>query len=148
MLNKTFLMGRLTHDPELKHTTSGTTYVQFSLAVERDFKDKQSGEKITDFIDCVAWTNTAEFICKYFAKGRMMVATGRIQVESYNDKDGNKRRSVKVVVDNAYFGDSKRDQQNDQQNGQSSGDSASSATKIDNFVQIQDTVGDDELPFI
>lgn len=107
MLNKTVLMGRLTHNPELKHTPSGMTFANFSLAVERDFKDKQSGDKITDFIDCVAWSHNAEFICQYFGKGRTMIVSGRIQTDSYTDKEGNKRKSIKVVVENAYFGDSK-----------------------------------------
>ena len=139
MLNKITLMGRLPHNPELKHTASGTTYTKFSLAVDRDFKDKQSGEKITDWIDLVAWSHTAEFICQYFAKGRMMVVSGRLQTESYTDKDGNKRKSTKVVVENAYFGDSKRDQN---QNGQVGDQNADGGQ----FVEI--TEGDDELPFI
>ena len=140
MLNKIIIMGRLAHTPELKHTASGTTYTQFSLAVDRDFKDKQSGGKVTDWIDLVAWGNTAEFICKYFSKGRMMVATGRIQVDSYNDKDGNKRKSTKVVVENAYFGDSKRD--GDNQVAQAT----QTAPSGQQFVEITD--GDDDLPFI
>lgn len=140
MLNKIIIMGRLAHTPELKHTASGTTYTQFSLAVDRDFKDKQSGEKVTDWIDLVAWSHTAEFICQYFAKGRMMVASGRLQTESYTDKNGNKRKSTKVVVENAYFGDSKRDQTN--QNGQVGDQTADGGQ----FVEI--TEGDDELPFI
>jgi single-strand DNA-binding protein len=107
MLNKTVLMGRLTHNPELKHTPSGMTFVNFSLAVERDFKDKQSGEKVTDFVECVAWSHNAEFICQYFGKGRTMIVSGRLQTDSYTDKDGNKRKSIKIVVENAYFGDSK-----------------------------------------
>jgi len=139
MLNKTIIMGRLAHTPELKHTASGTTYTQFSLAVDRDFKDKQSGEKVTDWIDLVAWSHTAEFICQYFGKGRMMVAAGRLQTDSYNDKDGNKRKSTKVVVENAYFGDSKRDQNQNGQIGEQS-------TNGSQFVEI--TEGDDELPFI
>lgn len=139
MLNKITLMGRLPHNPELKHTASGTTYTQFSLAVDRDFKDKQSGEKVTDWIDLVAWSHTAEFICQYFAKGRMMIVSGRLQTESYTDKDGNKRKSTKVVVENAYFGDSKRDQN---QNGQVGDQTANGGQ----FVEI--TEGDDELPFI
>jgi single-strand DNA-binding protein len=142
MLNKIIIMGRLAHTPELKHTASGTTYVQFSLAVDRDFRDKQSGEKVTDWIDLVAWGNTAEFICRYFGKGRMMVASGRLQTESYTDKQGNKRKSTKVVVENAYFGDSKP-----------SGSTASApvgqtTASGDDFVVIPDTVSDDDLPFI
>ena len=144
MLNKTIIMGRLAHTPELKHTASGMTYVQFSLAVERDFKDKQSGEKVTDWIDLVAWSHTAEFICQYFAKGRMMVASGRLQTDSYTDKQGNKRKSTKVVVENAYFGDSKRD--GDQSQSQSSQDTSSAPIYADEYAPIS---GDDnELPFI
>ena len=107
MLNKIFLMGRLTRDPELRHTGSGTAVASFSLAVDRDFKS-QSGERETDFIDVVAWRSTAEFVSKYFSKGRMAVVEGRLQVRDWTDKDGAKRRSAEVVADNIYFGDSKR----------------------------------------
>ena len=108
MLNKIILMGRLTRDPELRRTGSGTAVTSFSLAVDRDFKS-QSGEKETDFIDIVAWRNTAEFVSKYFTKGRMAVVEGRLQLRDWTDKDGNKRRSAEVVADNVYFGDSRRD---------------------------------------
>ena len=108
MLNKIFLMGRLTRDPELRRTQSGTAVTSFSLAVDRDFKS-QSGEKETDFIDVVAWRSTAEFVAKYFTKGRMAVVEGRLQIREWKDKDGNNRRSAEVVADNIYFGDSKRD---------------------------------------
>ena len=108
MLNKIILMGRLTRDPELRRTGSGTAVTSFSLAVDRDFKS-QGGEKETDFIDIVAWRNTAEFVSKYFTKGRMAVVEGRLQIRSYTDKDGNNRRAAEVVADNVYFGDSKRD---------------------------------------
>ena len=108
MLNKTILMGRLTRDPELRRTQSGTAVTSFSLAVDRDFKS-QSGEKETDFIDIVAWRGTAEFVSKYFTKGRMAVVEGRLQIRGWTDKDGGKRRSAEVVADNVYFGDSKRD---------------------------------------
>ena len=109
MLNKIILMGRLTRDPELRHTQSGTAVASFSLAVDRDFKDRNTGEKSTDFIDIVAWRQTGEFVSKYFAKGRMAVVEGRLQIRDWTDKDGNKRRSAEVVADNVYFGDSKRD---------------------------------------
>lgn len=109
MLNKVFIMGRLTRDPELRHTQGGTAVASFSLAVERDFKDKQTGEKATDFIDVVAWRNTAEFVSRYFTKGRMSVVVGSLQIRSWEDKDGNKRRIAEVVADSVYFGDSKRD---------------------------------------
>ena len=108
MLNKIFIMGRLTRDPELRRTQSGTAVTSFSLAVDRDYKS-QSGEKETDFIDVVAWRSTAEFAAKYFTKGRMAVVEGRLQIRDWKDKDGNNRRSAEVVADNIYFGDSKRD---------------------------------------
>ena len=107
-LNRVVLMGRLTRDPELRRTQSGTSVTSFSLAVDRDFKS-QSGEKETDFIDVVAWRSTAEFVCNYFTKGRMAVVEGRLQIRDWTDRDGGKRRSAEVVADNVYFGDSKRD---------------------------------------
>lgn len=109
MLNKIFIMGRLTRDPELRHTQSGTAVASFTLAVDRDFKNKQSGEKETDFIDVVAWRQTGEFVSKYFTKGRMAVVEGRLQVRDWTDKDGKKRRSAEVIADNVYFGDSRHD---------------------------------------
>ena len=99
---------RLTRDPELRRTGTGTAVTSFSLAVDRDFKS-QSGEKETDFIDVVAWRNTAEFVSKYFTKGRMAIVEGRLQIRDWTDKDGGKRRSAEVVADNVYFGDTKRD---------------------------------------
>ena len=109
MLNRIILMGRLTRDPELRHTQSGTAVASFSLAVDRDFKDRNSGERATDFIDVVAWRQTGEFVSRYFTKGRMAVVEGRLQMRDWTDKDGNKRRSAEVVAENVYFGDSKRD---------------------------------------
>ena len=108
MLNKIILMGRLTRDPELRRTQQGTAVASFSLAVDLDYKAK-GAEKETDFIDIVAWRNTAEFVSKYFSKGRMAVVEGRLQVRSYTDKEGNNRRAAEVVADNIYFGDSKKD---------------------------------------
>ena len=108
MLNKIILMGRLTRDPELRRTQSGTAVTSFSIACDRDFKS-QSGEKETDFIDIVAWRGTAEFVSKYFAKGRMAIVEGRLQIRDWTDNNGGKRRSAEVVADNIYFGDSKRD---------------------------------------
>lgn len=108
MLNKIIIMGRLTRDPELRRTQSGTAVTSFSLAVDRDFKS-QGGEKETDFIDVVAWRSTAEFVSKYFAKGRMAVVEGRLQIRDWTDNNGGKRRSAEVVADNVYFGDSRRD---------------------------------------
>ena len=109
MLNRIILMGRLTRDPELRHTQTGTAVASFSLAVDRDFKDRNTGEKATDFIDIVAWRQTAEFVSRYFTKGRMAVVEGRLQIRDWTDKEGGKRRSAEVVADNVYFGDSKRD---------------------------------------
>ena len=109
MLNRIILMGRLTRDPELRHTQTGTPVASFSLAVDRDFKDRSTGEKTTDFIDIVAWRQTAEFVSRYFTKGRLAVVEGRLQMRDWTDRDGNKRRSAEVVADNVYFGDSKRD---------------------------------------
>ena len=111
MLNHITIMGRLTRDPELRRTGSGIAVASFSLAVDRDFSPKDGGERETDFIDCVAWRQTGEFVSKYFTKGRMAVVSGRLQIRSWTDKDGNKRRTAEVVADNVYFGDSKRDDQ-------------------------------------
>ena len=109
MLNRIILMGRLTRDPELRHTQTGTAVASFSLAVDRDFRNRDSGEKGVDFIDVVAWRNTAEFVSKYFTKGRMAVVEGRLQIRDWTDREGGKRRSAEVVADTLYFGDSKRD---------------------------------------
>jgi len=108
MLNHITIMGRLTRDPELRRTGSGIAVASFSVAVDRDFGGRDGGEKETDFIDCVAWRQTGEFVSKYFTKGSMIVVSGRLQIRSWNDKDGNKRRSAEVVADNVYFGESKR----------------------------------------
>ena len=109
MLNHIIIMGRLTRDPELRRTGSGVAVASFTIAVDRDFSPKDGGERETDFIDCVAWRQTGEFVSKYFQKGRMAVVSGRLQIRSWTDKDGNKRRTAEVVADNVYFGDSKRD---------------------------------------
>ena len=109
MLNHIVIMGRLTRDPELRRTGSGIAVASFSLAVDRDFGGRDGGERETDFIDCVAWRHTGEFVSKYFTKGRMAVVSGRLQIRSWTDKEGNKRRTAEVVADNVYFGDSKRD---------------------------------------
>ena len=109
MLNKIFIMGRLTRDPELRHTQTGTAVASFTLAVDRDFKDRSTGERGTDFINVVAWRQTGEFVSRYFTKGRMAVVEGRLQMRDWTDKDGNKRTAAEVVADNVYFGDSKRD---------------------------------------
>ena len=112
MLNKIILMGRLTRDPELRRTNSGAAVTSFTLAVDRDFKG-QNGEKETDFIDVTCWRNTAEFVSKYFTKGRMAVVEGRLQIRDWTDKDGGKRRTAEVVADSVYFGDSQRETSQD-----------------------------------
>ena len=108
MLNHITIMGRLTRDPELRRTGSGIAVASFTVAVDRDFGGRDGGERETDFIDCVAWRQTGEFVSKYFTKGSMIVVSGRLQIRNWNDKDGNKRRSAEVVADNVYFGESKR----------------------------------------
>ena len=112
MLNHIVLMGRLTRDPELRRTQSGVPVVSFSLAVDHDVPNKETGERGVDFIDIVAWRQTAEFVNKFFSKGRMAVVSGRLQIRSWTDNTGNKRRAAEVVADNVYFGDSKRDGDN------------------------------------
>lgn len=108
MLNHIVIMGRMTRDPELRRTASGTAVASFTLAVDRDFAPKDGGDRETDFIDCVAWRSTGEFVSKYFAKGRMAVVSGRLLIRPWMDKDGNNRRSAEVIVENIYFGDSRR----------------------------------------
>ena len=108
MLNHITIMGRLTREPELRRTGSGIAVASFSVAVDRDFGKNENGEKETDFIDCVAWRQTGEFVSKYFTKGSMIVVSGRLQIRGWTDKDGNKRRTAEVVADNCYFGESKR----------------------------------------
>ena len=110
MLNHIVIMGRLVRDPELRRTGSGVAVTSFTLAVDRDFGKNENGERETDFIDCVAWRQTGEFVGKYFAKGRMAVVSGRLQIRPWTDKDGNKRRQAEVIAENVYFGDSKREE--------------------------------------
>ena len=141
MLNKVVIMGRFTKDPELRRTGSGTAVTSFSLACDRDFKS-QSGDKETDFIEVVAWKNTAEFVSKYFSKGRMAVVEGRLQIRDWTDKDGGKRRSAEVVADNVYFADSKRSESND---NQKENFNALSGRVSDDFVPASEEDG--ELPF-
>ena len=140
MLNHIVVMGRLTRDPELRRTGSGTPVASFTLAVDRDFSGKDGGEKETDFIDCVAWRQTGEFVSKYFTKGRMAVVSGRLQIRSWTDKDGNKRRTAEIVADNVYFGDSKQATSND------SGATGAYATPpAQDFEMLDDP--DAQLPF-
>ena len=108
MLNHITIMGRLTRDPELRRTGSGIAVASFTVAVDRDFGGRDGGEKETDFIDCVAWRQTGEFVSKYFTKGSMIVVSGRLQIRSWTDKEGGKRRTAEVVADNVYFGESRR----------------------------------------
>ena len=152
MLNHITLMGRLTRDPELRRTGSGVAVASFSIAVDRDFGGRDGGEKKTDFIDCVAWRQTGEFISKYFTKGRMIVVDGRLEMRDWTDKEGNKRRSAEVIVANAYFGDSKRDGEGSSYSGSSfsapagsfGGYSAPSSSASD-FAMLDDD--DAQLPF-
>lgn len=108
MLNHIVIMGRLTRDPELRYTQTNTPVTSFTLAVDRDFADKSTGDRQTDFIDCVAWRQTGEFVSKYFQKGSMAAVSGRLQIRDWTDREGNKRRSAEIVVDNVYFGESKK----------------------------------------
>ena len=108
MLNHITIMGRLTRDPELRRTGTGVAVANFCVAVDRDYNPKDGGEKETDFIDCIAWRGTGEFVSKYFSKGSMIVVSGRLQIRNWTDKDGNKRRSAEVEADSVYFGDSKK----------------------------------------
>ena len=145
MLNKIFIMGRLTRDPELRRTQSGTPVASFTLAVDRDIKNKQTGERETDFIDCVAWRNTGEFISKYFTKGRVAVVEGRLQMRDWTDKDGNKRRSAEVVADNVYFGDSKSASDSTPATDYSAPSSYAVNTEGGQFAELSGEDG--ELPF-
>lgn len=137
MLNTIVIMGRLTRDPELRYTQNQTPVASFTLAVDRDFSGRDGAEKQTDFIDCVAWRSSAEFISKYFSKGRLAVVAGRLQLRDWTDKDGNKRRSAEVVSDHIYFGDSKKD----------SGTQSAEPTAYGSqqFTELEDE--DEDLPF-
>ena len=150
MLNKIFIMGRLTRDPELRHTQTGTAVASFTLAVDRDFKDKETGEKKADFINVVAWRSTAEFVSRYFTKGRMAVVEGRLQIRDYTDRDGNKRTAAEVVADNVYFGDSKRDAEGGGYGGSYGGGHSAPpygapGQHVDQFAELEED--DCNLPF-
>ena len=154
MLNRIIIMGRLTRDPELRRTQTGTPVASFTLAVDRDFKDKSTGERSTDFIDVVAWRQTGEFVSRFFTKGRMAVVEGRLQIREWTDKDGNKRRTAEVVADNVYFGDSRREGEGNGYSAPSYGSapadySASSGYSApaegNQFAELSDDDG--ELPF-
>ena len=141
MLNHIVIMGRLTRDPELRKTPNGTSVASFTLAVDRDFKNAD-GTKETDFVDCVVWRQTAEFVSKYFAKGRMAVVEGRLQMREWQDKDGHKRRNAEVIADNVYFGDSRSD------NASGGHQAAKAPVNVDaeDFDEVEDDM-DDSLPF-
>lgn len=158
MLNHITIMGRLTRDPELRYTQSQTPVASFTLAVDRDFGSRDGGEKQTDFIDCVAWRQTAEFVSKYFSKGSMAVVSGRLQIRDWTDREGGKRRSAEVVVDNMYFGESRRRDSGDSgtYGGNNYGSSyggesrsysapAPATPPASPFAELDD--GDGELPF-
>ena len=137
-LNNINLMGRICNDIELRRTNTGVAVTSFTLAVDRDFKSG-TGEKETDFVDVVCWKNTAEFVSNYFAKGRMAIVSGRLQGRSWTDKDGNKRKTMEVIADNVYFGDSKKEE--------SSGFAytAYTTSPVQDFAQISGE--DEQLPF-
>ena len=150
MLNHITIMGRLTRDPEIRYTQSQTPVTSFTLAVDRDFGGRDGGERQTDFIDCVAWRQTAEFVSKYFTKGSMAVVSGRLQIREWTDREGGKRRSAEVVVDNIYFGESKRRDGGDVRSEsrpayQSSYESVSPSMGASAFSELGDDDG--ELPF-
>lgn len=144
MLNNVTLMGRLTADPELRTTNTETPVTSFTLAVERDYKS--NGEKETDFIDVVAWRHTAEFVCRYFTKGRLVAVAGSIQTRKYADRDGNNRKAVEIVANGVYFADSKRD--NDHPKAGNSDEAAENAGSSDGFNPFaEESSGSDDLPF-
>ena len=137
MLNRIVIMGRLGKDPELRHTQTGTPVASFNLAVDRDFKDKNTGERETDWINVTAWRGTAEFAARNFTKGRMAVVEGRLQMRGWTDKEGNKRTSAEVVAEHMYFGDSKRD-------GQGTGSYGGYSFQSNGGVLVE--VPDEEIP--
>lgn len=148
MLNHIDIMGRLTRDPELRYTQSNTPVASFTLAVDRDFSGRDGGEKQTDFIECVAWRHTAEFVSKHFQKGRMAVVSGRLQLRDWTDRDGNKRKTAEVIAENVYFGDSKKADAPAGTHQQSSGSYSgygSSEPQGSRFTELNDDDGD--LPF-
>ena len=146
MLNHIVIMGRLTRDPELRRTGTGIPVASFSVAVDRDWPNRDTGEKETDFINCVAWRQTGEFVSKYFTKGSMIVVSGRLQMRKWTDNDGNKRVSAEVVADNVYFGESKKDK-DERNNGISNPYWESSGVKpaVSDFALLDDD--DAQLPF-
>lgn len=147
MLNHIVIMGRLVRDPELRYTQSQTPVASFTLAVDRDFGGRDRQERQTDFIDCVAWRQTAEFVSKYFSKGSMAVVAGRLQLRDWTDKDGNKRRNAEIVVENIYFGDSKR-RDGESTSSSSPFDYSTASQEPPVFEPVYQELEDDgELPF-
>ena len=148
MLNSIVLMGRLVKDPELRRTQSGVAVASFRLAVDRDFANQQTGEREADFIDIVAWRSTGEFVSKYFAKGRMAVVSGRLQMRNWTDNNGQKRTSAEVVAENVYFGESKKDggySAAATTGGYGSGASGSQTPMAGDYALLKDD--DSDLPF-
>ena len=145
MLNHIVIMGRLTKNPDLRRTGSGVAVTNFTLAVDRDFSGKDGGEKETDFIDCVAWRNTGEFVNKYFSKGRMACVSGRLQLRDWTDNDGNKRRAAEIVAESVYFADSKNAADNGNTTAASTPTFATpAAAPAGSFAPLAD---DEPLPF-
>lgn len=144
MLNHIVIMGRLCADPELRHTQSGVPVATARIAVDRDFKDKSTGERATDFVNIVAWRGTGEFLSKFFAKGRMVVVDGRLQMRDWTDKEGVKRTAAEVVADSVYFGDSKRDGESANTSQTYNTPSGYGLPDAGQFSEIED---DDESPF-
>jgi len=147
-MNQIVIMGRLTRDPELRHTSNGTAVASFSLAVDRGYTPKDGGERLTDFIDVVAWRNSAEFVSKYFTKGQMAAVTGRLQIRDWTDKDGNKRKSAEVIADNIYFTESKKSRESSFAPVEVKEDySASYSTPVESSDFAELDMDDGELPF-
>lgn len=147
MLNHITIMGRLARDPELRRTSAGIAVTSFTVAVDRDFSGKDGGEKETDFIDCVAWRQTGEFVSKYFTKGSMAVVSGRLQIRSWTDKDGNKRKAAEIVSDNVYFGESKQSREhNGQESDNAPGSYSGTASAPSKDYSVLDD-DDAQLPF-
>ena len=152
MLNHIVIMGRLTRDPELRNTQSGVSVTSFTVAVDRDFGGRDGGERQTDFIDCVAWRQTGEFVSKYFRKGSMIVVSGRLQSRKWQDRDGNNRTSWEINADNVYFGESRRDSETSRDSYPVPAGNSNSGRSQQNGPTQNDTVwgdlaDDGELPF-
>ena len=147
MLNHITIMGRIVRDPELRRTGNDIAVASFTLAVDRDFAPKDGGEKETDFIDCVAWRKTGEFVAKYFPKGRMAVVSGRLQIRTWTDKDGNKRKAAEIVADNVYFGESKQSREHNAQESDNAPGSYSGPASVPSkdYSVLEDD--DAQLPF-